>query len=238
MLISKSYFLTDDITQDELSAFTKLFKKFNLTLHQADTERAIPISVSAVSKQALEAQNRSYIDWSLLYQTKVGDHLNLESLLERLEQRLQILVSLPQLSLPPSTEQHASIRVTNLSQSTAFYAWLFQLHPKEWTHRYAIFQCSGFNFVLVVADKMTLHQDTLYHLGRMVSSKNEVIQFEKMARERGVHIEKSARTTWMGTPLHELWLRDPDGNLIEVYARLTKEEWAQRPTDLTPILLT
>jgi arsenate reductase (thioredoxin) len=40
-----------------------------------------------------------------------------------------------------------------------------------------------------------------------------------------------------GTPLHELWLKDPDGNLVEVYARLTEEELAQRPTYAQPIFL-
>ena len=41
----------------------------------------------------------------------------------------------------------------------------------------------------------------------------------------------------MGTPLHELWLKDPDGNLIELYARLTEEELALRPPDAQPVLL-
>lgn len=49
--------------------------------------------------------------------------------------------------------------------------------------------------------------------------------------------EGLARTTWMGTPLHELWLEDPDGNLIELYARLTEEELAQRPADARPVWL-
>ena len=40
-----------------------------------------------------------------------------------------------------------------------------------------------------------------------------------------------------GTPLHELWLRDPDGTLIEVYARLTDAELAEMPADKEPVFL-
>jgi len=34
----------------------------------------------------------------------------------------------------------------------------------------------------------------------------------------GAPVETPPRTTWKGTPLHELWLKDPDGTLIEIYA--------------------
>ena len=47
-------------------------------------------------------------------------------------------------------------------------------------------------------------------------------------------VQKPPRTTWRGTPLHELWLEDPDGNLVEIYARLTDEELAGKPADLEP----
>lgn len=47
-------------------------------------------------------------------------------------------------------------------------------------------------------------------------------------------VHKPARTTWHGTPLHELWLLDPSGNLVEIYARLTDDELAQMPEDKEP----
>jgi hypothetical protein len=37
--------------------------------------------------------------------------------------------------------------------------------------------------------------------------------------------------------LHELWLRDPTGYLIEIYARLTEAELAKMPADREPVLL-
>ena len=53
----------------------------------------------------------------------------------------------------------------------------------------------------------------------------------------GAAVEKPPRTTWKGTPLHELWLKDPDGNLIEIYARLTDAELAAKPEDENPVFL-
>ncbi len=37
--------------------------------------------------------------------------------------------------------------------------------------------------------------------------------------------------------MHELWLKDPGGNLIEIYARLTDAELAEMPEDKEPIFL-
>lgn len=136
-------------------------------------------------------------------------------------------------------EFHTSIRVRDLPQSTRFYAWLLDVNPKEWTHRYAIFirEDLGLNFVLMVSDDMTLHHDTLYHLGIAVQDKSAVVEAFNKASTFGAHIEKPPRTTWKGTPLHELWLADPDGNLIEIYARVTEEELAAKPHDEAPVYL-
>ena len=44
-------------------------------------------------------------------------------------------------------------------------------------------------------------------------------------------------TLWQGTPLHAPWLKDPDGMLIEIYARLTEHELAEKPADELPSFL-
>ncbi len=130
-------------------------------------------------------------------------------------------------------EFHTSIRVGNLAQSTAFYAWLLDVWPKTWTHRFATFIRDDLhlNFVLVVSDGKTLHHDTLYHLGIEVQDKQAVIDSYHKAVAYGAHVEKPPRSTWHGTPLHELWLKDPDGTLIEVYARMSTEDLQEMPPD-------
>lgn len=153
---------------------------------------------------------------------------------DKIDRRLAIFEALPDLPESPQAQEfHASIRVGDLPRSTRFYAWLLATWPKDWTHRFATFirPDLSLNFVLLVSDDKTLHHDTLYHLGIGVGTKAAVIESYHRALTLGAEIHKPPRTTWHGTPLHELWLRDPDGNLIEIYARLTPEELQQMPAD-------
>ena len=160
---------------------------------------------------------------------------------DQIRTRIEILKGLLSLPEGPASEEfHASIRVRDLPASVRFYAWLLDTWPKEWTHRYATFVRPDLkvNFVLVVHDGLELHHDTLYHLGIAVADRDAVIAaYHRALAFDGATIEKPPRTTWRGTPLHELWLEDPDGNLIEIYARLTDEERAEKPADEAPLFL-
>lgn len=158
---------------------------------------------------------------------------------DALRGRLEVFVALHDLPEGPLAEEfHASVRVRDLAKSARFYAWLLGA-PKEWTHRYATFVRPELhtNFVVVVSDGKELHKDTLYHLGIGVADKAAVVRAYHLACAANATVTKPPRTTWRGTPLHELWLEDPDGNLIEIYARLTEEELRERPADLEPIFL-
>ncbi len=159
---------------------------------------------------------------------------------DQLRARLEVLAALRDVPKGPDPlESHASIRVPDLAAAARFYTWLLGVSPKEWTHRYVTFVSEPLrtNFVLLVDDGRPLHQDTLYHLGIDVGSRDAVIEAQRSAEHAGWPISKPARTTWNGTPLHELWLTDPGGNLIEIYARLTDEELLEMPEDKQPTLL-
>lgn len=159
---------------------------------------------------------------------------------EQIRGRLEVLAALRDVPATPIlNEFHCSVRVADLPRSARFYAWLLGTQPKEWTHRYVTFYLPQrhINFVLLVSDGKELHHDTLYHLGIGVPDKQTVIDWYERTVGAGWPIAKPPRTTWRGTPLPELWLTDPDGNLIEIYARLTEAEWAERPTDDEPVLL-
>lgn len=154
--------------------------------------------------------------------------------------RIEVLAALHSSPEPLApTEFHASVRVPDLASAAAFYAWLLGVAPTAWTHRYVTFVSASLrtNFVLLVDDGMPLHQDTLYHLGVALPDKAAVVDAEQRAIAAGFPVHKPARTTWRGTPLHELWLTDPGGNLVELYARLTAEELAQMPADQEPVFL-
>ena len=156
---------------------------------------------------------------------------------DQIRGRLEVLAALRDVPEgPEARELHVSLRVKDLAESARFYAWLFGAPPKEWTHRYVTFVREELrtNFVLVVADGRELHHDTLYHVGIGVAGKAGVVRAHELALAAGMRIVKPPRTTWRGTPLHELWLEDPSGNLVEIYSRLTEEELAARPADLEP----
>ncbi len=177
------------------------------------------------------------LHWPIADTSVAGDIVAFRTARDQIKGRIEVLAQLLDLpGGPAGTEFHASIRVRDLAASTRFYGWLLNTWPKEWTHRYATYLRPdlGLNFVLVVADGKALHHDTLYHLGIALPEKAAVIDAYHRAVAFGAHVEKPPRTTWKGTPLHELWLTDPDGTLIEVYARLTDAELAAMPADQTP----
>jgi arsenate reductase (thioredoxin) len=156
---------------------------------------------------------------------------------DQIRGRIEVLAALR--GVPESLaarELHVSLRVKDLAESARFYAWLFGAPPKEWTHRSVTFVGEELrtNFVLVVADGRELGHDTLHHVGIGVAGKTAVVRAYDLARAAGMRIVEPPRTTWRGTPLHELWLEDPSGNLVEVYSRLSEEELATRPEDLEP----
>jgi protein-tyrosine-phosphatase/catechol 2,3-dioxygenase-like lactoylglutathione lyase family enzyme len=156
---------------------------------------------------------------------------------EQIRGRVDVLAQLIDVPAGPASQEfHASVRVRDLAVSTRFYAWLLNTWPKSWTHRSVTFirPDLNLNFVLLVSDGKELHRDTLYHLGIDVAEKQAVIDAYHRAITFGAHVEKPPRTTWKGTPLHELWLKDPDGTLIEIYARLGDQELATKPLDETP----
>lgn len=143
-------------------------------------------------------------------------------------------------SFPVAHEFHMSLRVADLAASTAFYTSLLGTAPKDSTSRYSTFTVPHLrlNLVLLVNDNaQPLDTYSLYHVGLGVADKDAVVAAYHAALAEGAPIVKPPRTTWRGTPLHELWLRDPTGYLIELYARLTDEDLQQMPPDKEPVFL-
>jgi protein-tyrosine-phosphatase/catechol 2,3-dioxygenase-like lactoylglutathione lyase family enzyme len=159
---------------------------------------------------------------------------------DAIAQRIEVLAALRGVPKPLApVEFHASVRVPELAAAARFYTWLLGVEPKEWTHRYVTFVSEALrtNFVLLVDDGKVLHHNTLYHLGIELPDRAAVVDAHHRAVAAGWTLHKPARTTWRGTPLHELWLKDPGGNLVEIYARLTDAELAEMPADQAPLFL-
>jgi catechol 2,3-dioxygenase-like lactoylglutathione lyase family enzyme len=231
-----------ELTGEQRDIVEKTFLEFSMNLEFTAPERLIDVPTISFTKEAsslLTSKNIPFFNWDLLFSV-LGPNDMVGDIKGKIRARIEILKLVSEVKIcPTQREIHGSIRVKDLAQSSAFYTWLFGVTPCEWTHRYVIFKNSemNLNFVLLVADGNELHQDTLYHLGIGGPSKQKVIELYHSGVNNGFHIEKPPRTTWRGTPLHELWLKDPDGTLIEIYSRLTDQELAKMPEDKEPILL-
>jgi catechol 2,3-dioxygenase-like lactoylglutathione lyase family enzyme len=143
-------------------------------------------------------------------------------------------------AFPPAQEFHLSLRVADLANSTVFYTAILGVAPRDATARYSTFVVPhlNLNLVLLVNDRgEPLDTYSLYHLGLGVAGKAQVISAYHAALAAAATVVKPPRTTWRGTPLHELWLRDPSGYLIEIYARLTSAEQRDMPADQEPTFL-
>lgn len=200
-------------------------------------EEVCPVFLSGARRLHWPLQDPDRKDEALTHEERLQ---HFRAARDQIKGRLDVLAALRGLPAGPTPQEfHASIRTHDLGASARFYAWLLGVEPKEWTHRYVTFVSEALrtNFVILVDDGMTLHQDTLYHLGIDVGARAAVVKAHRDAAAAGWTVHKPARTTWRGTPLHELWLKDPDGNLIEIYARLTQEELAQMPADKEPIFI-
>lgn len=232
-----------NLPQEFVSLIRDIFEKNSITIEfnsfeELDHNEKI-ISFDKEASEKLRDTEISFFNWDLLFSVLGPNDTNGE-IEEKLQTRIDILKSVLNVKARIVGEEfHGSIRVHDLAKSSAFYSWLFGVEPKEWTHRYVTFvrPDTKFNFVLLVSDGKELHHDTLYHLGMGVQDKEEVVRFYHSAKENGFEIVKPPRTTWRGTPLHELWLKDPDGTAIEVYARLTESELREMPEDKEPFFL-
>lgn len=199
--------------------------------------------VIAWSADAPDAGHARRLTWRVADPARASGEQRLPAIRaarDALRQRIEVLAALRDVPEPLApVEFHASVRVPDLAAAARFYTWLLGVEPREWTHRYVTFVSEALrtNFVVLVDDGLTLHQDTLYHLGIELPDRAAVIDAHHRALAAGWTLHKPARTTWRGTPLHELWLKDPGGNLVEIYARLTDDELAQMPDDQEPLLL-
>ncbi len=215
------------------------------TIDPATVETVITLCAEEVCPVFLGQARR--LHWPIADAAAADPGLSREDMLARfrtaraqIQGRLEVLAAILDVPEgPAASEFHASVRVRDLARSARFYSWLFGIAPKDWTHRYVIFLPPSLrtNFVVVVADGKELHHDTLAHLGVAVPDKAAVVRAYTLARDAGITVQKPPRTTWRGTPLHELWLADPDGNAIEIYARLTDAELAEMPADQEPRFL-
>jgi arsenate reductase len=132
-------------------------------------------------------------------------------------------------------EFHSTLRVNNLDKCIEFYTWLLGVSPKVRSKNHAVFVSSEMhlNFVMVMSSaKLVRGSESLfYHHGIGVDSVQNLLLLYREAILNKFEMVK-IETTWSGTPLHQLWLTDPDGNSVEIYCRLSDDELKKKPVNL------
>ncbi len=173
------------------------------------------------------------LHWPVADPAAAGDVAAFRNARDEIGARIAVLARLLDVPEgPPATGFHAGLQVRDLAESTRFYAWLLNGWPEAWTQRSAAFRRPDLNLdlVLTVAGGEPVPHGLPVQLGLALPDRAAVIDAYRRALALGARIESPPRTTWTGTPRHELGLADPDGTAIRLYARLTPSELAARPT--------
>ena len=158
----------------------------------------------------------------------------------QIQGRLAVLKALRDIPAGPTPQSfQASLHVPDLAAATRFYTWLLGEAPTTWTHRLVVFTPANLrlNLVLRLVDDPSPQPDTPHHWGIDVGSREAVIAAQQRAETAGWPIREPARTTGHSNPRHELWLTDPGGNAIAIYAHGTEAEQADLPADREPMSL-
>jgi len=159
---------------------------------------------------------------------------------DAIQGRLEVLKALRDVPAGPIPQGfHASLRVPDLAAATRFYTWLLGEAPTTWTHDLVVFLPATLrlNLVLRRVDDPTPQPDTPHHWGIDVGSREAVIAAQQRAEAAGWAVREPARTTGHGPPRHELWLTDPGGNAIALYAPVTEAESVDKPAHSEPVSL-
>ena len=112
---------------------------------------------------------------------------------------------------------HASLNVSDLARSIAFYKELFGIEPAKAYSDYAKFELEEPPVVLSLVPKAPVHGGNLNHVGIRVRTSEELVQVQhrleaagfKTRREDGVECCYALQT--------KFWVTDPDQLLWEIY---------------------
>ncbi len=117
--------------------------------------------------------------------------------------------------MPWPAVQHLSFPVRDVRRAAAFYRDLLGFRELATRDRIAELVMGETKLVLLEAEGTVAAPKEL-HFGFHAATAAEVDEWGRKARDAGAHVEQGpGRTEWGG---YVLYLRDPDGYLIEIWA--------------------
>ena len=113
---------------------------------------------------------------------------------------------------------HASLNVSNLSRSLAFYRVLFGCEPAKQHLDYAKFELDEPGLVLsLIPSRMTAGGGALNHAGLRVSTSEELVDIQRRVEEAGFPTRREDGVECCYARQTKFWIADPDQTLWEVY---------------------
>jgi len=112
---------------------------------------------------------------------------------------------------------HASLNVSDLERSVAFYAALLGCQPAKYYRDYAKFETSDPPLVLSLKPKRACAGGPLNHLGLRVTTMERLREIEARLRQVGARIGEQDDVKCCYARQTKLWITDPDETLWEVY---------------------
>ena len=112
---------------------------------------------------------------------------------------------------------HASLNVSDLERSVAFYAALFGTGPAKFYPDYAKFEIDAPPLVLSLKPKRACAGGPLNHLGLRVVTVEHLREIESRLKAVGARIGAQDDVKCCYARQTKLWITDPDETLWEVY---------------------
>ncbi len=112
---------------------------------------------------------------------------------------------------------HASLNVSDLPRSVAFYRVLFGIEPAKVKANYAKFDLADPPLVLSLIPGQPSASGHLNHAGLRVRTAGELVEIQRRLEEAGLHTTREEGVACCYATQTKFWVTDPDRALWEIY---------------------
>jgi catechol 2,3-dioxygenase-like lactoylglutathione lyase family enzyme len=117
----------------------------------------------------------------------------------------------------PAIKFHASLNVSDLARSIAFYRVLLGIEPAKVRHDYAKFELAEPPLVLSLIPRPQGPGGNLNHVGLRLRSAEELVEIQQRLEAAGFKTEREDGVACCYARQTKFWITDPDRALWEIY---------------------
>ena len=119
---------------------------------------------------------------------------------------------------------HASLNVSNLEHSVAFYRILLNQEPARLKRNYAKFELEQPPVVLSLIPGPSGAGGNLNHVGLRIPSAEVLVQMQSRLEAAGIRTHREEGVECCHSKQTKFWVNDPDGTLWEIYVLHEEED--------------